>query len=321
MPKKLIALSIAAALVTGLLVNWGLEVRSQTEKDSRASVAAVGSDSPAPAASRPQNLVSGAGDRAFSQRVRTNAYWALPFDNRVPGVEAVRLVDSLDEWLANLPPTDRLAAEQFVGRNGVAFHFESREQQAWLLDRGFPALEEFLAYQKLPEADRRACMHGGGQVCRNEKLAYLAADALLAEAEALTSSAPAGGAGLDGSAEADQVLEEKLMAARSSINVARGSKSMLYRMHLLARLNELDRGIHTAAQAAEFESASARAIARFCGDSRVAVDGDTQSNAAATTLQVIGAAVSVPESTCGIRRGSPWFMPQAPKSGHLAARN
>lgn len=320
MPKKLIAATIVLAGLAGLALYHGATDRARISDPAAVNRSSELAQPAQPAGlSQGQGFVSGAGESEFSTRVRQNTYWQLPFDNRVPGVESVKLVDSLDEWLAGLPPSERLAAEDFVRRNGVALHFETREQQAWLLDRGFPALEEFVAYQRLAESERRSCIPGGGEVCRNEKLAYLSADSLLAEAESMIATASAQDGSLSSSETADALLQKKLSEARAAIGLARGEKSMLYRMHLLLRLNQLDSGIYTEVETARLQSASALAIANFCGDRRMAVPGGSESTAASTTLQLLSASVNVPMTVCGVRPGALWFMPGARGKGALAS--
>lgn len=322
MSKKLIAISIGAALLAGAAI-YGFAMMDSTGEapSAKPEISATARPEELTARSQPSGFVPGAAELEFANRVRQNAYWQLPFDNRVPGVDSVKLVDSTEEWLAGLPAAERLEAEAFVRRNGVAFQFETREQQAWLLDRGFPALEEFVAYTRLPESERRPCTPGSGQVCRNEKLAYLATDALLAEAELLLANAKTSEGSLESTKSTDEQTVQKLAQVRAALGLLNGEKSMLYRMHLISRLNQLDAGIYTDAETARVQAASALAIARFCGDSRVVVSDNQASIAASATLQLLPTSISVSEAACGVRPGSRWFMPDARGKAAIASSN
>ncbi len=111
---------------------------------------------------------------AFLARVATADTWPLPAGNRIAGVAETRLAESPEAWLASLPLADQPVAAAFLERHAAAYRFRSREEQAWMIEAGYPALEEVVAMRRLPD-DARACIQPGRH-CATAKLAALIAD-------------------------------------------------------------------------------------------------------------------------------------------------
>lgn len=222
--------------------------------------------------------------------------WPLPAGNRVPGVNTATLADDEHAWLESLPEASRAAAARFLERNGSAYAFDNRSVHAWLLDHGFPALEEVAAFEESNLRD--ACNE---IQCVNGKVAALIADETIARIEQMVPAwvfdlrQPASpSAGMN---EAERIaLGRSMVEARAYISHARFKGSMLYAAYLEERLER--------AMGQPDRAASARALIAGCGDRRMYSVVDWQD--VANARHMIGLLPYGP-TMCGKRPGLPGF--------------
>lgn len=124
--------------------------------------------------------------------------WPIPLSLRLPGgpIE-VTLADSPEEWLLTLPVTQQPVAQAFLERNAKAYAFESKAEQAWLIENGFPSLEEVAFFAGL--ARDATCIRTAQEIeasmraseaprpCAHPKLAALSVDAQIRELDLIGS--------------------------------------------------------------------------------------------------------------------------------------
>ena len=132
--------------------------------------------------------------------VRDLSYWPLPGDAQLRGVSRSRLADSLEGWIGGLPAPDQERARQFAARYAPAYDISDKAVQAWLLEMGFPSLEEFAAFDYTRDA--ADCP---AQSCNRPKVAALSADHFITQMEQLLPPAAAGDvSAVDALSEADR---------------------------------------------------------------------------------------------------------------------
>jgi hypothetical protein len=191
---------------------------------------------------------------AFLARVRASDTWPLPAGNRIAGVTETRLADSPEAWLATLPLEDQPVAAAFLQRYAGAYGFQSREELAWMIEAGFPALEEVVAMRRMG-SEARECIQPGRR-CASTKLATLIADAGVEALQAL---------------EADPAADEG-DKARARILIAGGLGA--YPADPAAPRAPVLFALQVQAAAAPLmgspeEAGVALALARVCGDYRM----------------------------------------------------
>jgi hypothetical protein len=230
--------------------------------------------------------------------VRDLAAWPLPRDARLQGVGESRLADSLEQWLATLPAAKQDEARRYAARYAPAYEVDDKAVQAWLLDMGFPSLEEFAAFDYARDA--AACP---ATTCSNPKVAALASDHFIAQMEqALPPPAADGSRRLDGLDEAGRrAASQAYVQAGMYTDRLRQSGQVLFAAYLDARREQaLGHGARAAAS---------RLFIAACGDRRMSLDADQTGLAMALLQNAHG-------SPCN-NVGKPAFpLPQ----GALAAR-
>lgn len=115
---------------------------------------------------------------SLSEQVAGRVSWSIPPHLQLPGITHSTLAGNLEEWLASLPPDQQGRARDFAARYAVGYAFESPEQQAWMLQHGYPSLEEVIAFDfhaMTAQCDRVHCTH--------PKISALAADESLNRVE------------------------------------------------------------------------------------------------------------------------------------------
>ncbi len=191
---------------------------------------------------------------AFLARVRASDTWPLPAGNRIAGVTETRLADSPEAWLATLPIEDQPVAAAFLQRYAGAYGFQSREELAWMIEAGFPALEEVVAMRRMGE-DAYDCIQPGRH-CASPKLAALIADAGVERLQALEAD--------PGADEADRARARILIAGGVNpfpADPAAAPAPVLFRLQVQAAAAPL--------LGAPEQADIAIALARVCGDYRM----------------------------------------------------
>lgn len=125
---------------------------------------------PASQAAQRKPVASDAHATDVATAARNRPDWPLPADVRLPGIGSSRLADDLESWIASLA-AGQDKARGFSARYAPAYALGSRAEQAWMLEQGFPSLEEVAAFDYVRDA--RDCP---SSQCRNPKIAALAAD-------------------------------------------------------------------------------------------------------------------------------------------------
>jgi hypothetical protein len=285
------AWTIAALLLLGAAFVAAWQFRSL----GRTTPAAMDTQPPARAEpSTPESPPTSAqrSPRSLAEQVQGRATWPLPAGLRLPGVRESTLADDLEGWLQTLPPEQRETARAFAGRYGVAYEFSSRAEQAWLLQHGYPSLEEVVAFDA--ERMMAAC---GSVNCQDPKISALAADFALNRIDERLQTFYAGRAwpedpysGLNDGQRA--TLMQDYFQVLGYTRHARENGSQFFAAHLSARLDRLSGRSEMAEMAEVFLS--------VCGDPRIAVSGVARANAQ-NLLQV------VPGNPCGWAPGRPAF--------------
>lgn len=229
---------------------------------------------------------------SLKEQVDGRVSWPLPAGLQLPGVTHATLAGTLEEWIASLPPDQRARARAFATRYGNGYAFDSPEQQAWMLQHGYPSLEEVVAFDfesMTAQCDRI--------FCANPKVSALAADEALNRFEesllewhdvAVMPSDPM--AGLDEGQR--MALFTHLVDATSYTRRAREGGSLFFAAQLTAREARL-RGNLSEAEATEgFLSA--------CGDKRIQASD-------AARMSAIHVLSNLPGSPCGISPNRPDF--------------
>lgn len=201
-------------------------------------------------------------------------------------------VDSLDAWLQSIPADKRHIASAFAQRYPDAYRFTSKEQQAWMLQHGFPTLEDVVAFQESPTP----CPL---ENCTNSKLASLHADLAIGElSQRLASLGIMGSDSLDlsGTPEAarTEVLRD-MSRANDYIRRARDNGSVLFAAYLSERLART--------KGDQIAATDARAFLAACGDQRI-LDADS------VVVGIMRRALNQVEGgrrVCGYRPGRPVF--------------
>lgn len=205
--------------------------------------------------------------------VRDLGAWPLPRDARLQGVSESRLSDSLENWIAALPAARQDEARRYAARYAPAYEVDDKAVQAWLLEMGFPSLEEFAAFDYARDA--AACP---ATTCSNPKIAALASDHFIAQMEqAMPPPAADGSRSLDGLDEAGRrAASQAYVQAGMYTDRLRQSGQVLFAAYLDARREQaLGHGGRAAAS---------RLFIAACGDRRMSLDAD-QTGLAMALLQ------------------------------------
>jgi hypothetical protein len=228
----------------------------------------------------------------LSEQVAGRVSWPLPPGLQVPGVTHSTLARNLEEWLESLPPDQRARARDFATRYAVGYSFESPEQQAWMLQHGYPALEEVVAFDF--EAMTAQCDR---VFCTDPKISALAADESLNRAEeallewhGVTEMPASPMEGLD--VEQQRTLFMNLFNATSYTRHARELGSRFFAAQLEARERRLKGDVRSAQVIEAYLSA--------CGDPRFQAQGQDQLPSA-VMISII------PGNPCGYSPSRPTF--------------
>ncbi len=205
--------------------------------------------------------------------VRDVALWPLPADAHLPGVTRSRLSSSLEDWIAGLPAADQERARRYAARYSPAYEIDDKAVQAWLLDRGFPSIEEFAAFDYARDA--AGCTP---QNCANPKIAALSADHFIAQLEQALPPAGAGGdrvlGGLDDAAR--RAAAQSYLQAGLYVDRVRKSGNVLFAAYLDLRREQ--------AFGHDARAGANRLFIAACGDTRMRLD-QGQATLAAALLQ------------------------------------
>ena len=252
----------------------------------------------------------------YLRKVDASTHWGLPIDNRIGGVATVKLVASTEEWLRNLPPAQRIGAEAFLSRNRGAYAFSTREEHAWLIDHGFPALEEVAYFQGLPEGERN-CEQDR---CRSGKFAALVIDEQLAMVARGSEGIDLGGRSLaeyvfSPANDSPQVRELLGRLAKIDVATVRGARggSLLFGLALHERQALLIGGDSPRGRR---NAAVASALRAACGDARPPDRqyGADAEQARVAMLMLGGIPTMRQGQICGRPAGAPNFYPRRPAS-------
>jgi hypothetical protein len=288
MTKRLAAAALASAALV-IALGYGGSTAPTAQQDVTQPVASKAS------AHRPAVAPRTADLRAA---VRDLAAWPLPRDARLQGVSESRLADSLENWIATLPAAKQEEARRYAARYAPAYDVDDKAVQAWLLDMGFPSLEEFAAFDYARDA--ASCP---ATTCSNPKVAALASDHFIAQMElALPPPAADGGRNLDGLDDASRrAASQAYVQAGLYADRLRQSGQVLFAAYLDARREQ--------ALGHSGRAAASRLFIAGCGDRRMSLDADQTGLAMALLQNAYG-------SPCN-NVGKPAFpLPQ----GALAAR-
>jgi hypothetical protein len=172
--KPAATLGVIGAIVAVASVAWFIAAgpSSAVVSTTEARVAATDAHVPgavpnSATASRPRDLVGA---------VRSADRW--PVKAQVPGVESSRLSTSLEDWILSLPADRQDAARRFAARYAPAYDVDDKAVQAWMLEMGFPSLEEFAAFDY--GRDTATC---SPRACRDPNVAALSSDHLIERME------------------------------------------------------------------------------------------------------------------------------------------
>lgn len=231
----------------------------------------LGSDTPAPETALD-----------WVERANRSETWPLPVALRLPGGPAeVALAASPEEWVQRLPERQQALARTFLARNDDAYAFSSKAELAWLIENGFPALEEVVYFASLPReatcvqtiASLRAgaADTGAPPPCPNPKMAMLSADAQIEAAEHLLASK--GGASptvvLDGTLSVSTEAMEALELITRTRRLAEEGVGA-YRFYQLAALERLPLGAPRSTSDPAHRETISLALAYACeGDERL----------------------------------------------------
>jgi hypothetical protein len=201
------------------------------------------------------------------EQVELVEYWTLPPSAHLPGVESSHLSNTLADWILSLPIDKQDAARQFAARYAPAYEIDHKAIQAWMLDMGFPSLEEVAVFDINLHA--RDCSRID---CKNPKIAALAADHFVQQMERLVPASA--------TESTERVAIQELMSsaqneaftaalgeAQMYVNRVKESGNVVVAAYLQARVEQL-MGMP--------ESAGwARSFAAACGDRRARTGSST----------------------------------------------
>lgn len=202
--------------------------------------------------------------------------WPIPEGLRLPGGPVdVALASTPEAWLLTLPLEQQPAAQAFLERNAEAYAFTSKAEQAWMIDNGFPSLEEAAFFAGLPRS--QTCEKsvddirlGLSRPCSNPKLAALSSDAYLREVSVKVRSLGGDPNAVevgDALAVAPAAIDAILIRSEAEALLVRESVGA-YRFYQLARL---ERELASLSDEAGGSGDAALALAYACeGDARVA---------------------------------------------------
>jgi len=211
-------------------------------------------------------------------RAEGSSRWPIPEGSRLPGgpVDAV-LADNPEEWLLKLPLAQQPAAQIFLERNAEAYAFTTKAEQAWMIENGFPTLEEAAFFAGLPRSQTCGLSVdeirlGLSRPCLNPKLAALSADVYLREIADSIAKLNSGTTAVeigDSLSVAPAAAEAILLKSEAEALLARESVGA-FRFYQLARLV---RELAPVSDGSDGRADVALALAYACeGDSRVAGD-------------------------------------------------
>lgn len=187
-----IVTALVAAVVLIAVWNWGFENIEHDRADATSSTS-VGDSTPSATAS-PSISVRPALNEANDRKARIgrSRVWPIPHALRLPGGPSeFFLADTPEAWLLSLPRALQPTAQAFLERNSEAYEFSSKAEQVWLVENGFPTLEEAAFFAGLPRSATCAVgleeikQSAAGSIdippCSHPKLAALSADLQLTE--------------------------------------------------------------------------------------------------------------------------------------------
>jgi hypothetical protein len=226
------------------------------------------------------------------QRAQNQDRWPLGTSGRLPGVTSSLLGNSIETWILSLPIAKQDAARRFADRYAPAYEIRDKSVQAWMLDNGFPSLEEFAAFDL--ERHTNGC---GPLECRNPKIAALASDHYIDQMEKIL---PAAVMKSKTNVELSTYLDASQMqnmigdyvAAASYIDRVRDGGNVIFAAYLRGRLEQ---AIGHADQAA-----ASRLFIAACGDQRMNLEASSFAYLSVVTSMSYG-------SPCNFGHGRPLF--------------
>lgn len=253
MTKRLIAVAVVASIAAAAI--------GYTRRDGAAPPVTAAATVATTAAERTPAAARTPRTTDLRTAVRDATAWPLPAEARLPGVGDSRLSASLEDWIASLPAADQERARGYAARYAPAYEIGDKAVQAWLLERGFPSLEEFAAFDYARDA--ASCPP---RSCANPKIAALSADHFIAQMEqALPPAGADGRAVLDGLDEATRrTAAQAYLQSGLYVDRLRDSGNVLFAAYLNAR-REKTLG-HDSRVAAN------RLFIAACGDPRMTLD-------------------------------------------------
>lgn len=264
MSKMKLSLVLLGALtgIVLLALRWGGDSQAaepiaqavQSTEPTRAASAAP--------TSQPMPRTSALPAVDLEREVERSNRWSLARAGHLPGVESSVLTDNLEQWILSLPAERQQAARAFAARYAPAYEIDHKAIQAWLLEMGFPSMEEVAAFNY--DVHAKGC---SPFECRNGKVAALAADHFLQQMESLVATLPAADAGSPGLAERLNAAQRETMGGYYSnvlsyAGLAKDSGNVLFAAYLRARVEEVMGAGQNAVVIRNFISA--------CGDQRIA---------------------------------------------------
>lgn len=262
MTKRIGSLLVVAALIS---ICW-FWIAKSADGDSATSARdlrdkAMTSESAVSAANRAPTSAAKPVD--LLEEVSGNLVWRFPRAPHLPSVEYSTLSDTLEQWIQSLPAHKQALARQFAERYGPAYDSDHKAIQAWMLDMGFPSLEEVVAFDY--DVHARDC---SSQECRNPKVAALSADHFIQQLEKIVPPSLYANADMSDIAAVlpPKQLEEFSLAmghATMYANRVRESGNVLFAAYLFERIERLTGNKNNADATLRFISA--------CGDPRVSL--------------------------------------------------
>jgi hypothetical protein len=266
MSKMKLSLAMLGALAAGLwlALRWGADTHAAEPipQMAAATSSAQKPDAAAAAASAPVPQTAAQPALDLEREVARSNRWSLARAGHLPGVESSVLGDNLEQWILSLPAERQQAARAFAARYAPAYEIDHKAIQAWLLEMGFPSMEEVAAFDF--DVHAKGC---SPIECRNAKVAALAADHFLQQMESLAATLPAADAGNTGLAARLNAAQRETMGGYYSnvlsyAGLAKDSGNVLFAAYLRARVEEL--------MGAEQNAAVIRNFIYACGDQRIA---------------------------------------------------
>ena len=179
--------------------------------------------------------------------------WTIRPENRIGGVESTQLASSPEAWLLTLTDDEQVTARAFLERYGDAYAFTSKAELAWLIEAGFPSIEEVVAFRKLPESVRD-CVQPG-QRCASSKVAVLVADEAFEQLLSNSLELP------------DENIVKARVRLASGMLAAGGRHSSLFALRVRAASADV-RGV-------PYERSVALDLSAACGDFRLGTRGNS----------------------------------------------